>query len=117
MRLALKQRCIGRNKQRLDADPLAKPTESHRAMLSWPCIPWGQVNPFKYGQVRINVAENLVLGTKVDNKIHLGWWEVVPPCAPIRLTRSLDSPSTNRGNLSLAKGSGVPAGGILPGER
>lgn len=72
MRLALKQRYLGRNKQRLDADPLAKPTESHRAMLSWPCIPWGQVNPFKNGQVQINVAENLVLDTKADNEIHLG---------------------------------------------
>ena len=73
MGLALKQRCTGRNKQRLDADPLAKPAESHRAMLSWPCITWGQVHPLKNGQVRIDVAEILVWGTKMDNQIHLGW--------------------------------------------
>lgn len=73
MGLALKQRCTGMNRQRLDAAPLAKPTESQREMLSWPCIPWGQVHPFKNGEVWINVAEILVLGTKLDNQIPLDW--------------------------------------------
>lgn len=67
MGLVLKQRCTGRNKQTLDADPLAKPAESRRAMLSCPCIPWGHAHPRKNGQTWIHVAEILVLDTKVDN--------------------------------------------------
>lgn len=71
--LGLKQRCTGRNKQRLGAEPLAKPPEPHRAMLSWPRIPWGEVHRLKSGQVWFNVAEIVALGIKVDNQIHLGW--------------------------------------------
>lgn len=64
MGLELKQRCTERNKQMLDADPLARPTESHRSMLSCPCIPWGSDARQKNGQVWINAAEILVLAPK-----------------------------------------------------
>lgn len=66
--LGLKQKCTRRNKQTHLQNP-----ESHRVMLSWPCTPWGQVCPLKNEQVWINVAEILVLGTEVDNQIHLSW--------------------------------------------
>jgi len=71
--LGLTQRRTGRKKQRMDADPLAKPAESHRARLSWPCTPRGQGHPLKNGQFWINAAEILVWGTKGDSQLRAGW--------------------------------------------
>lgn len=119
MGLDLKQRCTGRTKQRLGTAPLAKPAESHRVMLSWPCIPWDQVHPPQKWTSWDQCCRNSGLG-------HQSGQSDPPGLVKCRSTPCSRHPSvkpqprfssTNQGNLSLAKRSGVPAGGILPGER
>lgn len=69
MQLTLKQGRRGENKQRLDTDPLAKPTETHGAVLA--LYPKKSAAPSqKWASF---VTEILVWGTQADRQIYRGW--------------------------------------------
>lgn len=69
MQLTLQQGRRGKNKQRLDTDPLAKPTEIHNAVLA--LYPMKSATPLQKGA--IFVTETLVWSTQADSQIYQGW--------------------------------------------
>lgn len=69
MRLTLKQGRRGESKRRLDTDPLAKPTETHSAVLA--LYPMKSAAPSQKGTSF--VTEIPVWGTLADRQIYQGW--------------------------------------------
>lgn len=69
MQLTLQQGCKGKNKQRLDTDPLAKPTEIPNAVLA--LYPMKSATPLQKGASF--VTETLVRSTQADSQIYQGW--------------------------------------------
>lgn len=69
MRLTLEQGHRGESKQRLDTDPLAKPTETHSAVLA--LCPMKSAASSQKGASF--VTEILVWGTLADRQIYQGW--------------------------------------------
>lgn len=69
MQLTLQQGRRGKNKQRLDTDPLAKPTEIHNAVLA--LYPMKSATPLQKGASF--VTETLVWSTQADIQIYQGW--------------------------------------------
>lgn len=69
MQLMLQQGRRGKNKQRLDTDPLAKPTEIHNAVLA--LYPMKSATSLQKGASF--VTETLVWSTQADSQIYQGW--------------------------------------------
>lgn len=69
MQLTLQQGRKGKNKQRLDTDPLAKPTEIPNAVLA--LYPMKSATPLQKGASF--VTETLVRSTQADSQIYQGW--------------------------------------------
>lgn len=69
MQLTLQQGRKGKNKQRLDTDPLAKPTEIHNAVLA--LYPMKSAAPLQKGASF--VTGTLVWSTQADSQIYQGW--------------------------------------------